>query len=115
MTDIESRLRAMDLRPPRDLPARALAGAAGARTRRRGLPALLAAAAVAVVLAGYTALALATARPSDAAAVGGYGVGEGCWFVRDSGGLHFHIGGWYHGLPALCTSERRNDPGSERR
>jgi hypothetical protein len=33
--------------------------------------------------------------------VSGYGVGEGCWFVKDVGGLHFHIDGFYHGLPPV--------------
>jgi len=28
--------------------------------------------------------------------------------VKDADGIHFHVGGWYRGLPALCTSERRN-------
>lgn len=55
-----------------------------------------------------------TPPPTGAAGVSGYGVGEGCWFVKDPGGIHFHISGFYRGLPALCTSERRNDPGSER-
>jgi hypothetical protein len=109
MTDIESRLRAMDLRPPRDLQARALAGASAtaASPRRRLLPAVLVAALV-VLLAGYGALALTNAPPAQAAGASGYGVGQGCWFVRDASGLHFHVGGWYHGLPALCTSERRD-------
>jgi hypothetical protein len=103
--DIESRLRAMTLEPPRDLEARALARAA-ARPRRRLLPALVAAALVAL-LAGYSALMLSQAPPASAAGTGGYGFGQGCWFSRDAQGLHFHVGGWYRGLPALCTSEHR--------
>jgi len=108
MTDIESRLRTMDLRPPRDLHARALAAATAprARPRRRSLPVLLVAILTAL-LAGYSALAFSTAPPATAAVGSGYAVGEGCWFVKDADGLHFHVGGWYHGLPALCTSERR--------
>jgi len=108
MIDIESRLRAMDLQPPRDLNARALAGAAaaGARPRKRLLLAGLAA--LAALLTGYGALALTNAPAAAAARLGGYGVGQGCWFVRDADGLHFQPGGWYHGLPALCTSERRD-------
>jgi hypothetical protein len=35
MTDIESRLRTMDLRPPRDIQARALAGAASTAANSR--------------------------------------------------------------------------------
>jgi len=109
--DIESRLREMDLQAPRDLQTRALAAAASpqARPGRPLLPVMLAAILTAV-LAGYAALALTNAPPAAAASTGGYGVGEGCWFVKDADGLHFHIGGWYRGLPALCTSERRNAP-----
>lgn len=111
MTDIESRLREMDLQPPGDLQARALAAAASppARPGRRLLPVVLAAMLLAL-LAGYAALAATSAPPAAAAAGSGYGVGEGCWFVKDADGLHFHVGGWYHGLPALCTSERRDSP-----
>jgi len=109
MIDVESRLWEMELRPPRDLEARALAAAGRpvARSGRRFLPVVLAAVLTAL-LAGYSALALANAAPAAAGSTGGYGVGEGCWFVRDAGGLHFHVGGWYRGLPALCTSERRD-------
>jgi len=114
MTDIEARLRDMDLRPPGDLQARALAAAASplARPGRRLLPVMLAAILTAL-LAGYAALAFTSGPPAAAAGASGYGVGEGCWFVKDANGLHFHIGGWYHGLPALCTSERR-DPAAGR-
>jgi hypothetical protein len=109
MTDIESRLREMELRAPRDLEARALVAASSPRVRpgRRFLPAVLAAILI-VLVAGYSALALTSAPPATAAGTGGYAVGEGCWFVRDAGGLHFHVGGWYRGLPAICTSERRD-------
>ena len=109
MTDIEARLRTMDLQPPRDLEERALAAAAAPSTRpgRRLLPALVVAILTAL-LAGYAALALTNGPPAAAAGAGGYAVGEGCWFVRDAGGLHFHVGGWYRGLPALCTSEQRD-------
>jgi len=109
MTDIESRLRTMELRPPRDLEARALARAAATAARRRmlPLPAVLVAV-LALLLAGYGLLAFTSAPPTHAAGTSGYGVGQGCWFVRDAGGLHFHVGGWYRGLPALCTSERRD-------
>lgn len=108
MTDIESRLHAMDLQPPSDLQARALAGAAATapRPRRRFLLAMLAA--LVTLLAGYGVLALTNAPAAEAARASGYGVGQGCWFVRDADGLHFHVGGWYRGLPALCTSERRH-------
>jgi hypothetical protein len=108
MIDIESRLREMDLRPPRDLEARAMAAAASPRARptRRGLRIVLVAVLIAL-LAGYGALTFASVPPAAAASTGGYGVGEGCWFVRDADGLHLHVGGWYRGLPALCTSERR--------
>jgi hypothetical protein len=107
--DIESRLRSMRLEAPRDLEARALAAAAQARPRRRRLFAVVVAVAlVAALLGGYGALSLSAAPPASAAGTSsGYGIGEGCWFVRDDSGLHFHIGGWYRGLPALCTSERR--------
>jgi hypothetical protein len=100
----------MDLRPPRDLPARALAAAAArpARTGRRLLPAVVAAVLIAL-LAAFGALSFTSVPPAAAAGTGGYAVGEGCWFVRDAGGLHFHVGGWYRGLPALCTSEQ-HDP-----
>jgi hypothetical protein len=107
MTDIESRLRALDLRAPAGLEARALARAAalGRRPRRRYV--LGAAAGALLALLAYASLAIVSApQPAHAAAAGGYGVGEGCWFVRDADGVHFHIGGWYHGLPALCTSEQ---------
>jgi hypothetical protein len=108
MNDIESRLRGMDLRPPRDLPARALAAAASRRRRpRRGLRLAALVIVLAALLAGYSAVSLAAVPPASAAGTSGYGVWEGCWFVKDSGGLHFHVGGWYRGLPALCTSERR--------
>jgi len=109
MTDIETRLREMQLQPPRDLQARALAAAASPRAEpgRRILPVVLVAILTAL-LAGYGALAFTNVPPAAAAGTGGYGVGEGCWFVRDVDGLHFHVGGWYHGLPALCTSERRD-------
>jgi hypothetical protein len=108
MNDVESRLRALDLRPPRDLEARALTAAAAPLAKRRGrlLPVAVAAL-LAVLLVGYGALALTSAPPAQAASYGGYGVGEGCWFVKDAGGVHFHVGGFYRGLPALCTSERR--------
>jgi len=113
MTDVESRLREMDLRAPRDLRARAVAAAARplARPARRVLPVVLAA--LAALLAGYVALTFTNVPPVAAASTGGYGVGEGCWFVRDAEGLHFHVGGWYRGLPALCTSEQRA-PGAGR-
>ena len=109
MTDLESRLRTMDLRPPGDLQARALAGAAWSAPKPRSrlrlaVPAVI----VAALLAGYAALAFTNAPPADAASAGGYGVGQGCWFIKDADGLHFHVGGWYHGLPALCTSEHRD-------
>jgi hypothetical protein len=110
MTDIESRLRTMDLRPPRHLQTRALAGAgltaANPRSRRL-LPAVVAAI-LAALLAGYGVLAFTNAPPTDAPSTSGYGVGQGCWFIKDAHGLRFHMGGWYHGLPALCTSERRD-------
>ena len=108
MTDIESRLRAMDLQPPRDLHARALAGATAAAVRHRKRPVLAALAVLAALLTGYGALALTNTPAAAAARLGGYGVGQGCWFVKDAAGLLFHVGGWYHGLPALCTSERRH-------
>lgn len=109
MIDVESRLREMDLRPPRDLEARALAAAAGPRARSGGRSLAIAVVAVlAALVAGYTALALTSAPPAAAATTGGYAVGEGCWFVKDASGLHFHVGGWYRGVPALCTSERRD-------
>jgi hypothetical protein len=76
------------------------------RPRRRILLAL-AVAAVVALLAGYAALAVTTAPRTQAMGPAGYGLGEGCWFVRDGGGLHLHVGGFYRGLPALCTSERR--------
>jgi len=109
MTEIESRLRTIDLRPPRDLQARALAAAATppAKPGRRFLPAALVVI-LTVLFAGYGALAFTNAPPAGAAETSGYAVGEGCWFVKDTGGLHFHVGGWYRGLPALCTSERRD-------
>lgn len=109
MTDIESRLREMDLRPPRDLQARALTAAASSppKLSRQFLPAALVAILTAL-LAGYTVLAFTNAPPAAAASGSGYGIGEGCWFVKDADGLHFHVGGWYHGLPALCTSERHD-------
>ena len=117
MTDLESRLRALDLRPPEDLPRRALAAAAAParlprhpprihRPRRRLLVALAAAVLVAL-LAGYAALAVTAGPQARATGPAGYGPGEGCWFVRDGAGLHLHVGGFYRGLPALCTSERR--------
>ena len=109
MTDIESRLREMELQPPRDLQARAQAAAASplAKPGRRILPVVLVAVLIAMV-AGYGALAFRNGPPAAAAETSGYGVGEGCWFVRDDNGIHFHVGGWYHGWPALCTSERRD-------
>jgi hypothetical protein len=99
----------MDLRPPDDLEGRALTAAAAPRARpgRRLLPAVLVAILTALV-AGYSALAFTNAPAATAAGSGDYAIGEGCWFVRDAGGLHFHVGGWYRGLPALCTSERRD-------
>jgi hypothetical protein len=117
MRDLESRLRALDLRPPDDLPRRALAAAAAPaqvprhlrrnhRPRRRLLLALAAAALVAL-LAGYAAVAVTAASRAQATGPAGYGPSEGCWFVRDGAGLHLHVGGFYRGLPALCTSERR--------
>src|SRR5215831_14279702 len=108
MTDIESRLRAMDLQPPRDLRARLLAGAATAAVKPRRRLLLVVLAAPLVLLTGYGVLALTNAPAAAAANASGYGVGQGCWFVRDADGLQFHVGGWYHGLPALCTSERRD-------
>ena len=109
MTDIESRLRAMDLQPPRDLQTRVMAGAGSTAVmpRRRRMPAVVVAILLAL-LVGYGVLAVRTAEPTDAANARGYGVGQGCWFARDPDGLHFHLGGFYHGLPALCTSERRD-------
>jgi hypothetical protein len=68
---------------------------------------------LAALVAGYGVVAVAVAPPAVAVGTGGYAVGEGCWFVRDAGGLHFHVGGWYRGLPALCTSERHDStPGT---
>lgn len=107
MPDIESRLREMDLRPPRDLQARALAAASKDRGRRARLLGVVLGL-VAAFLAAYAGLAIVNAPAARASAASGYGVGEGCWLVRDAAGLHFHIGGWYHGLPALCTSESRD-------
>jgi len=71
------------------------------------MPAVLVAILTAL-LAGYGALAFTDAPQATAAGSSGYAVGQGCWFVKDADGLHFHLGGWYHGLPALCTSERRD-------
>ena len=67
--------------------------------------------AAAALLAAYTGLALTSSSPAHAASDGLYGVRQGCWFVRDADGLHFHVGGWYHGLPALCTSEQHGSNG----
>ena len=108
MIDIESRLREMDLRPPGDLQARALAATASPPVKpgRQFLPAVLVAILIAL-LAGYSVLAFTNVPPGAAASSSGHAVGEGCWFVKDADGLHFHVG-WYHGLPALCTSERHD-------
>jgi len=115
VNDIEMRLRTMDLRPPRDLRARALARAATVRARPRWrLASIVLAGVLAILVVGYSLIALATAPRAAAMGVGGYGVGEGCWFVRDGSGLHFHVGGWYRGLPALCTSERDSTPSTSR-
>ena len=54
-------------------------------------------------MVGLAAVAIAssfTARQDDVSLASGE-----CWFSRESQGLHFQVGGWYRGLPALCTSE----------
>jgi hypothetical protein len=66
------------------------------------------AAILAALLAGYGVLAFTNTAPTNAASTSGYGVGQGCWFIKDAHGLRFHMGSWYDGLPALCTSERRD-------
>jgi hypothetical protein len=106
MRDVETRLRHLELRPRPDLRARVLAGAA-TPTRRPLGAAALAAVAVAVLIAAYVAIAVTNAPPASAASTSGYGVGAGCWLIKDANGVRPHLGGWYHGLPALCVSERR--------
>lgn len=101
--NLETRLRELPLEPPAGLAGRALAAAAVPaewRPARWGRRLAAVATAALMLYTGAAVVAAEAAAPAD-------NLGEGCWFVRDSSGLHFHIGGFYRGLPALCTAERR--------